>query len=73
MAIEVDGGIHRDKPVADAWRTRILACCGVRIVRFVNEEVVGNPGLSGLLRERLLAFNSPPGPLSFREGEEEAA
>lgn len=45
LVIEVDGKYHfkGDKPVADAERTADLNSMGYTVVRFTNEEVLGNP------------------------------
>ena len=44
LVIEVDGGYH-DKPqqqLEDQWRTEFLQSKGYRVIRFTNEEVLGN-------------------------------
>jgi BirA family biotin operon repressor/biotin-[acetyl-CoA-carboxylase] ligase len=41
IAIELDGGQHSDSPT-DANRTRIIEAHGYRVIRFWNNEVLGN-------------------------------
>ncbi|WP_330997577.1 endonuclease domain-containing protein, partial [Erythrobacter donghaensis] len=41
LAIELDGGQHADSPT-DANRTRIIEAHGYRVIRFWNNEVLGN-------------------------------
>ena len=47
LVIEVDGGQHADATEADASRSRMLAAHGYRVIRFWNNEVLGN--LEGVL------------------------
>jgi very-short-patch-repair endonuclease len=49
LVIEVDGEIHRYQQVEDAARTRNLEEYGYRVIRFTNEEVIGD--LIGVLRK----------------------
>ena len=44
LVVEVDGGYHfmGDQPISDEERTRYLEARGFRVVRFTNEEVIGN-------------------------------
>ncbi|MEM6515596.1 MAG: isoleucine--tRNA ligase [Bacteroidota bacterium] len=44
LVIEVDGGYHEDEEVkkADAFRTENLEELGFRVIRFKNEEVIGD-------------------------------
>ena len=44
LAIEVDGDIHDSQQERDAARTEALAERGIRVIRFRNEEVLGNIG-----------------------------
>jgi very-short-patch-repair endonuclease len=44
LAVEVDGGIHDEQRDLDAERTAALALRGIRVIRFRNEEVLGNLG-----------------------------
>lgn len=41
LAIELDGGQHSESPT-DANRTRIIEAHGYRVIRFWNNEVLGN-------------------------------
>jgi len=43
LAVEVDGGIHKNRDVKrhDINRTSELENMGVRVIRFTNEEVIG--------------------------------
>lgn len=47
LAIELDGGQHGDSPT-DANRTRIIEAHGYRVIRFWNNEVLGN--IDGVLQ-----------------------
>jgi very-short-patch-repair endonuclease len=42
LAIEVDGDVHDLQPEYDAERTQILNDMGVGMIRFHNDEVLGN-------------------------------
>jgi very-short-patch-repair endonuclease len=42
LIVEVDGGQHSEMQAADAERTRWLEARGYRVVRFWNNEVLGN-------------------------------
>ena len=42
LIVEVDGGQHADRAVEDARRTQWLEAQGYRVVRFWNNEVLGN-------------------------------
>jgi len=52
LIVEVDGGQHANRTVEDATRTQYLEQQGYRVVRFWNNEVLGN--IEGVL-ERLIA------------------
>jgi len=41
LAVELDGGQHSGSPT-DANRTRIIEAHGYRVIRFWNNEVLGN-------------------------------
>ncbi len=59
LVVEIDGGQHADSPT-DQDRTRALNCLGYQVVRFWNNEVLGN--IEGVLEElRLLLANPSPG------------
>ena len=40
LIVEVDGGQHADELLYDLERTRDLARCGFRVIRFWNQEVL---------------------------------
>jgi hypothetical protein len=44
IAIEYDGGLHRDTLVADNRRQNRLLDAGYRLLRFTAADVLGNPG-----------------------------
>ena len=71
LVVELDGGQHADKLVADEWRTRALECAGYRVIRFWNNEVTGN--LDGVLERISEALTAcpPPDPLPVGEGGKE--
>lgn len=56
LIIEVDGGQHSEE--ADADRTRALEAQGYRIVRFWNNDVLGN--LEGVLTRLAEVLAAPP-------------
>jgi very-short-patch-repair endonuclease len=62
LIVEADGGQHNDSPndeKRDAW----LRAQGFRVMRFWNNEIVGNP--EGVLSVVMAAVGeSPTGPLS---------
>jgi very-short-patch-repair endonuclease len=62
LAIELDGGQHDWQQVADASRTRSIEARGYRVLRFWNNEVLGN--LEGVLSEiqRMLPPTPDPSP-----------
>ena len=62
LAIEVDGRHHYigDGPARDAERTRYLEHFGIRVLRFRNEEVMGD--LEGVLRTIRKALGNTPQP-----------
>ena len=66
LVIEIDGGQHGDP--ADAERTRFLEARGYRVIRFWNNDVLGN--LDGVVAEieRVLADRPSPNPSRKREG-----
>ena len=68
LVIEVDGGQHNEG--VDAARTRVIQDEGYRVIRFWNDEVLGNPDgvwtvIDGALRER----HPAPSPSPSRGGE----
>jgi len=40
LVIEVDGSIHEQTPVEDALRQAYLESLGLRVIRFLNDEVL---------------------------------
>ena len=52
LVIEVDGAIHDDHIEYDARRTTAFAVHGIRVIRFRNDEVLGN---LEAVREHILA------------------
>src|SRR5215211_3637255 len=51
LAIEVDGEIHSHQAEYDEGRTAYLESCGVRVIRFRNEEVLhALPGVVDRIR-----------------------
>jgi very-short-patch-repair endonuclease len=42
LCIEVDGGIHDEQQERDAARTEYLSARGIRVIRFTNDEVLGD-------------------------------
>jgi very-short-patch-repair endonuclease len=63
LAIELDGGQHSDS-LSEANRTRIIEAHGYRVIRFWNNEVLGN--MDGVLQviaaEIAIARNQTPLP-----------
>ena len=43
LAIEYDGGIHRDKLVEDNRRQNLLLSAGIGLLRFTRADVYGAP------------------------------
>ncbi len=60
LVIEVDGGYHNQPEIQelDKIKTDILTELGYRILRFTNEEVIGN--IEAVLQSIEDALNSPP-------------
>jgi very-short-patch-repair endonuclease len=55
LVIEVDGGQHDDRKALDDARTRWLGTQGYRVLRFWNNDVLGNmDGVLDLIRRALL-------------------
>jgi very-short-patch-repair endonuclease len=70
LIIELDGGQHASQSDDDARRTALLQAHGYRVLRFWNNEVLGN--LAGVLQRLLDVLSDPhPGPLPGREREKE--
>jgi very-short-patch-repair endonuclease len=68
LVIEVDGGHHAAQEREDASRTAYLQSRGFRVIRFWNNDVLGNiEGVVDAIQRELI--NSPsPGPSRKREG-----
>jgi very-short-patch-repair endonuclease len=66
LVIEVDGGQHNDG--VDANRTRYIEAQGFKVIRFWNNDVLGN--LDGVAAEitRVIADMPSPNPSRLREG-----
>jgi very-short-patch-repair endonuclease len=58
LAIEIDGGQHAANHAADAARSVELAGHGYRVIRFWNNEVMGN--IDGVLQVVLRALGEAP-------------
>ncbi len=73
LVIEIDGGEHAERAETDAVRTRYLESRGYRVIRFWNNEVLGN--LEGVVAEieRVLAALPSPSPSRKREGSRRGA
>jgi BirA family biotin operon repressor/biotin-[acetyl-CoA-carboxylase] ligase len=63
LAIELDGGQHSES-ATDANRTRIIEAHGYRVIRFWNNEVLGNMDgvLQVIAQEIAIARNQTPLP-----------
>ncbi len=67
LVIEVDGEIHNLQEEDDKKRTEILNKKGFKVIRFKNEEVIGN--INGVLNTiKEILSQQPNLPLSFGEG-----
>lgn len=44
LILELDGGIHEGREVQDETRQRELEAFGFHVLRFTNEQVLGQPG-----------------------------
>ena len=69
LVIEVDGGQHAISAEDDAARTRYIEAQGYRVIRFWNNDVVGN--IEGVVAEieRVLLDRPSPSPSREREGD----
>ncbi|WP_380931652.1 endonuclease domain-containing protein [Sphingomonas qilianensis] len=68
LIIEADGGQHAERAAADAGRTRYLETEGYRVIRFWNNDVIGNLEGVVLAIERALAEMPSPSRSREREG-----
>jgi very-short-patch-repair endonuclease len=60
LVIELDGGQHDEQRAADARRTRQIEASGYRVLRFWNNDVLGN--IDGVLSEIQSALTATPTP-----------
>jgi very-short-patch-repair endonuclease len=72
LVIEIDGGQHALQSKQDAVRTRFLESEGYRVLRFWNNEVLGNiDGVLEVIQSAVLATPTPAPPHKG-EGKEDA-
>jgi very-short-patch-repair endonuclease len=67
LVIELDGGQHDWQQASDASRTNRIEAAGYRVLRFWNNEVLGN--LEGVLNEIQRALPPTPDPSPQGGGE----
>jgi very-short-patch-repair endonuclease len=67
LVIELDGGQHDWQQESDALRTRRIEAAGYRVLRFWNNDVLGN--LEGVLSEIQCALPPTPDPSPQGGGE----
>ena len=69
LVIEVDGGVHAEQVEYDEGRTEHLRVYGYRVIRFRNEEVLGDlrSVLDQILRAAGEALTPGPSPENCRE------
>lgn len=70
LVVELDGGQYAERAEYDEKRTKYIEQCGFRVLRFWNNEVLGNIG--GVLQKILDVAMSPP-PEPSPQGEREVA
>ncbi len=58
LAVELDGDSHNDRAKQDQRRTEFLEDRGLRIVRFLNDDVLGD--IDSVLTAILIACNRDP-------------
>jgi len=59
LVIEVDGSIHVGQEEADAIRQEFIEAHGLRVIRFTNDEVIGDVGA---VLDRIAAVIETPTP-----------
>jgi very-short-patch-repair endonuclease len=59
LVIEVDGGHHAERSAEDAGRSAYLETQGFRVLRFWNNDVLGN--IEGVLSVIMNAISPPSG------------
>lgn len=57
LAIELDGEIHKQRKIYDAYRTKYLKAYGVKEIRFTNTEIVKD--LTDVVRQIKTILTSP--------------
>ncbi len=67
LVIELDGGQHDQQRAADTTRTRKIEASGYRVLRFWNNDVLGN--LDGVLHEIQSTLTPTPTPSPQGGGE----
>ena len=67
LVIEVDGGQHGEAQDYDARRTAFLEAQGLRVVRFWNNDVLGNT--EGVITQISLSLGEREGATKSRKGE----
>jgi very-short-patch-repair endonuclease len=68
LVIELDGGQHDWQQAADVSRTQRIEAAGYRVLRFWNNDVLGN--LEGVLNEIQSALPPTPDPSPQEGGEQ---
>jgi very-short-patch-repair endonuclease len=73
LVIEVDGGQHDEQALADADRSKFIEGQGYRVLRFWNNQVLGN--IDGMLEEirRVISTTPTPNPSPQGGGEQRRA
>lgn len=67
VVIEIDGGQHNE--LSDKNRTDYIEAKGYRVIRFWNNDVLGN--IEGVMTDIIKALNAPPLPPRTRGGIQE--
>ncbi len=67
LIVEIDGGYHNKPEIAEAdkLRTEILESLGYKVIKFTNEQVIGD--IEGIVKEMISTLQSLP-PLGGSEG-----